>query len=292
MRMMEKKNVNDLIEHFSSLTLADAVNQNLQYFDEKKRHLLGRSLITEQFLEKEIRFIEEGLKRHLVDTYGIRDPFRLIKLSDEEMNDLVAHGYYGIIMGEDDVELGFNKDPYIIGVQQAFRKSVHLLIFTKEFVLGEDGADSEKLYWLEGIYYFIRGGNIAHYHEWLKRQKKYLSDHGKLFIEDDSAPTNIENDDKYTFNIKNASHQFTLLWALEVIQGLREKHSALSKGEHAAIIAAVMNRTSEEEIESVRKHISNVGTGKANDPLTRSSVRAVRAELQKFGIESSTLPDF
>lgn len=289
---MDKRDLNYWIEHFATLTLAEAVAENLQYFDEKKQQFLKHSLFTEQLFDKEIKLIDEALKRHSVDVYGIRDPFRLIKLNDEDMNDLVAHGYYGTITGEDDLNLEYAKDPYLVGVQQAFRESVHLLTFTNELLPAGGNPDRDKLFWLEGILYLIRGGNIAYYHEWLKRQKKYFVEHGKILHEEKPAATEEEDATEYVFDIKNASHQFVLLWALGIIQQIRDKHSALSGGEQAAIIAAVMNRKSDEEKESVRKHLSNVGTGKANDPLTRTAVRAVKAELARYGIESPYLPEF
>ncbi len=91
-------------------------------------------------------------------------------------------------------------------------------------------------------------------------------------------------------DIEKAGHKILILHELGVLDNLRKNYSILNIDTNtnlSKLLAPLLN----EKTETIRKALENIHERKPKGIINKVSVRKVKAELSKLGIETKTLPD-
>ena len=80
------------------------------------------------------------------------------------------------------------------------------------------------------------------------------------------------------------SHKLVYLHEIGVYDFLAAKYKGLDKTPFATLVASMSGITDPKEIENLRKCISYIGIKDTKNPINKTSLKAVRAELLKIGI--------
>jgi hypothetical protein len=90
--------------------------------------------------------------------------------------------------------------------------------------------------------------------------------------------------------IDKANHKILILYELGVLDHLKNKYSTLaidSNTNLSKLLVPLLN----EKFETIRKALENLHQGKRKSVINKNSVRKVKSELNKLGIDTKTLPD-
>jgi hypothetical protein len=100
----------------------------------------------------------------------------------------------------------------------------------------------------------------------------------------------VETEQIEPLDIQKATHKILILHELGILDHLKKNYSVFTIDTNTNIsklLAPLLN----EKPETIRKAIENLHQGKPKSIINTASVRKVKAELSKLGIETQTLPD-
>lgn len=291
--------LNQSLAHFSDMTLGEAVREHLDYAEMLKRSFAERFEIlgTGKLFQKEITRVVQGVENHDLRVYGIDNPMDFDYFwRTAGKGDMVSFGFYKMVEGDDDVRVGFRKDPVVTHKMQEFRAAMAPNFFTKHINITnqESDVEYERLDWLEGIWLLIRGGNLAHYRNWLENQEKYFDQHGKLKVSeterlndyDEENEVDDEGDEQIRVPKLNAvQHKFVLLNELGIVDLMKQRKELKTQRQLVQLLSLICGLTSKQShgIKSCLRTFQNRKHSK--NPYTPSATSAVRKALLEIGID-------
>lgn len=125
--------------------------------------------------------------------------------------------------------------------------------------------------------------------KWVLTLKNGFIDYVLKYIE------TLDTDQKETeqiepLDLEKASHKILVFYELGILDHLRKNYSVLAVDTNtnlSKLLAPLLN----EKPETIRGALKNLNQSKPKGIINTASVRKVKAELSKLGIETKTLPD-
>ena len=175
--------------------------------------------------------------------------------------------------------MGFHYESYR-GQLSDFLERIEIIIKTLD-------GDSSKIYDISSIHLLRLRKQLT---LWVNEKRSELNEIDGLEIATVPQPEvrEVEEIDPVVF--EKVSHKLVYLHEIGVYDFLKDKYKTLYKTpiKFAELLASVMGIVEPKEIENLRKCIGYIETTNKKNPINDLSLKKVRAELLKLGIEKSS----